>query len=101
MTSKWVVALSIPVLALGLGAPAIAALGGTAVDGPATIVAVNPKGTVVATDSQGNEFSFVVKDPAILKSMRAGQSVLVSEKARRVSVKGAENCCEIVRSRAQ
>jgi hypothetical protein len=46
--------------------------------------------------TSGQLFEFAVKDPALLKSLRIGQSVFADFRTRQVSLDGRTTCCSIV-----
>jgi hypothetical protein len=69
-------------------------------DGLAVITAIGPGGTITATNGTRKLISFEVKDPAVLRSLRAGQQVMVNQDTGMVSVAGADNCCRIVQLKA-
>jgi Cu/Ag efflux protein CusF len=55
-----------------------------------------PNATVTARDKAGTSFQFTVRDAALLKRLRVGQSVSVNYQTRQVSVDGAQPCCALV-----
>jgi hypothetical protein len=96
MTKPWKYRLMMLALAIAMVPAAHAAWDQPAADGIAVITAVGSDGVVTARDAKERPFSFKVTDPKLLHSLQLGQSVLVNQKAGRVSIAGADQCCELM-----
>jgi hypothetical protein len=92
--------LIIAALAIGPASVCSASSAGGVADGLATITSIAPDGIVTATDAGQRSLSFQVRDPAVLRALRAGQTVMVNTTTGQVSVAGNEKCCTLLPRKA-